>query len=209
MNTPTNKRFAGTKPSSPSTPLTSTNTSFILSPLASDCGTAQQRLENVLKQLLAWNEKWLAAHRRGTSLCTSIEAIKRRALDQKEKDKNVDLYPIDELKVHCNNLAVIMTIFEDVISNTKIFKNQLENLVQTDETKVFFKTWTTDRFLDATNAVLEAYEKEFQLKTIVKEDIAHGTTKSELAWHSVVWQYPSFVNSDVEFLLKSIKMEIS
>lgn len=114
-----------------------------------------------------WHGKWQAAHRRGISLCSSIEAIKRRAIDQKEKDKNVDLYPVEELQIYCNNLAVIMTIFEDVISNVNLYKKQLMMLVKSDESRVFFKSWQTRQFLEAVQTISVAYEKEFDIKSIV------------------------------------------
>uniref|UniRef100_A0A336LX13 CSON002684 protein n=1 Tax=Culicoides sonorensis TaxID=179676 RepID=A0A336LX13_CULSO len=215
MNTPTNRRPTG-KIGSPVTP---SNTSLTQSPLTSSrfysspttSGSNSDRLDFILKQIITWHEKWQAAHRRGISLCSSIEVIKRRAIDLKEKDKNTDLYPIEELQGHCNNLSIIMTILEDVISNTKVYVKQLEtfNALEEGKSNVIFKTWDIGKFVEVAHVLLNAYEKEFQIKTIVKENIAHGTTKSELAWHSSVWQYPVYLNSDVELLLKFLKVEIT
>lgn len=147
----------------------SSKTPFVLSPITPESSVnLHQRLETILKEILVWHEKWHAAHRRGISLCSSIEAIKRRVIDQKEKDKNTDLYPIEELQIYCNNLAVIMTIFEDVISNVKFYEKQLLALVQTDETRILFKSWQIRRFLDVIQKVSIAYEMEYKIKTIVK-----------------------------------------
>lgn len=112
----------------------------------------------------------MTGQKRGLSLCTSIEVIKRRAMDQKEKDKEADLYPINELQQPCDNLAVIMTIFEDIISNVRVYNKQLIALAKLEESKIEvpFKTWDVKRFVECTKKILEAYEREFEIKTIVK-----------------------------------------
>lgn len=177
---------------------------------------AAERLLTVLKQIITWHEKWKAAQSRGTSLCQSVEAIKRRAFDQKEKDKNISLYP-DDLKSVCDNLAIVMTIFEDAISAVALFEKQiialnaqLEGAQRTTTgSAAVFKTWTANEILGCVSSIHNMFRHEYEIKMKVTENIAHANSKEEAVWHAAIWSYPAYANVELDLKVTSLSVEIS
>ena len=162
-----------------------------------------QKTEIIFKSLIDKHEKWKAAQKRGTALCYSIENIKKKALEGNEK------YP-DDLEKFCRNLATITSIFEDISADAKISVAQMDKLklLVRDKHEILFITWTFDNFLDTVLKICDAYEKEFEIKKIVMANIGHSKSKSELVLHTSVWEYPNFVNSNIDVLVKELCIEL-
>lgn len=169
------------------------------------------------KTLVENHRKWDAAHRRGISLCKSIEKCKSHAI-KAFNDNNVDpvektLYPA-ELKSICDKLQVITTIFEDVRNRANESNRQVGSYIKLGLTNVFidsplvFKTWTYTTLQESIDKICEAYNKEYQMKTTVMENIAHARNETELAMHLAVWEYQTKINSDVEILIKALVIEV-
>jgi hypothetical protein len=141
-----------------------------------------QRIEQLVKNILEWHDKWLAAHQRGLALCQSIEAIKRKTFHatrdgQQEREDNQlaaknGTYP-GELKKFCDNLATITTIFEDIINNVRHAIKQLRGYrnLGKDELIVLFKTWNINEIIVAIETILTMYEKEYKMKLIVMGEL--------------------------------------
>lgn len=177
-----------------------------------------ERLLTIVKQIITWHDKWKTAQARGNSLCQSIEVIKRRAFDQKEKDKNtVSLYP-DELQQVCDSLAIVTTIFEDAVNALALFERQLIAVAGTEKggyggqrsPNVVFKTWMMNDLLDCVSFIHNAFRQEYQIKKTISENIAHATSKEEVVWHTAIWSYPMAAsNVQLDAKVMSLSVEIS
>lgn len=176
----------------------------------------RQRLKATAKTLVENHRKWDAAHRRGITLCRSIEKCKLHAIktfndnDSNAADKT--LYPT-ELKAICDKLHVITTIFEDILNSANESRRQIVSFIKLGMPNVFvdsplvFRTWNCTTLEESTVNICEAYEREYGMKVKVMENIAHARCEDELALHSAVWEYQTFVNTDVEMLFKALAIE--
>lgn len=176
----------------------------------------RQRLKAIAKTFVENHRKWDAAHRRGITLCRSIEKCKSHTIktfndnDTNAADKT--LYPMD-LKAICDKLLVITTIFEDVRNSANESRRQVISFVKLGSTNVFaesslvFRTWNCTTLQNAVDKICDAYEREHEMKVKVMENIAHSRNDDELAMHLAVWEYQTHVNSNVEILFKALITE--
>lgn len=188
--------------------------------LKSDSLGIRQRIRLLAKTLIENQKKWEAAHRRGISLCSTIENIKSHVLRNSQQSHGslvIDsddqtLYPA-ELKPPCEKLRVITTIFEDVRNSAMESKRQLESLIRLGVTNVFsenriiYKTWACEKWLDVFSDICERYSNEYNLKFKVMENIAHSKSKEEIVLHSCVWEFQTYINDELDRLLKLIVIE--
>lgn len=178
-----------------------------------------QRIRTICLNILENHTRWLAAQRRGSTLCGIIEAIKKPSLELQTTTNSLmerSLYP-NELKSPCAKLKTICTIFEDVVDAASEAIRQLSAIVrlsnttsstpQTTPVKLGLKTWSIHRIILAANAMLDAYKQEFELKLKVMENIAHSKAIEELVMHACVWQFPCFVNDGVQVIVASMSHE--
>lgn len=174
----------------------------------------RQRLKATAKTLVENHRKWDAAHRRGITLCRSIEKCKLHAIktfnDKDAAEKT--LYPT-ELKAICDKLHVITTIFEDIRNSAIESRRQIVSFIKLGMTNIFvdsplvFRTWNCTTLEESIAKICDCYEREYEMKVKVMENIAHARTEDELAMHLAVWEYQTFVNTDVEMLFTALTIE--
>lgn len=187
----------------------------------------RQRLKAIAKTLIENHVKWDAAHRRGIVLCKSIEKCKSHAIKSFGNasspsssliDSTVDdtepktLYP-PELKLTCDKLQIITTIFEDCRNSADESRRQIVSFIKLGATTVFaesplvFRTWNCQALEQAIEKICAAYEHEYKMKFTVMENIAHSRDTNELAMHLAVWEYQTYVTADVDILFKALTLE--
>lgn len=176
----------------------------------------RSRLKVIAKTLVDNHRKWDAAHRRGITLCKSIEKCKSHAIktfdDDDTNSAEKTLYPI-ELKPFCDKLHVITTIFEDVRNSAIESRRQIGSFIKLGSTNVFadsqlvFQTWNCTTYQEAIDTICDAYGREYEIKVKIMENIAHSRNDDDLAMHLAVWEYQTHVNSEVEILIKSLIIE--
>lgn len=176
----------------------------------------RQRLKSIAKTLAENHRKWIAAHRRGITLCKSIERCKLHAIKAfNDNDTNTTektLFPM-ELKTICDKLQVITTIFEDIRNSANESQRQIVSFIKLGLTNVFadsrlvFRTWNYTTLQRSIDEICDAYEHEYEMKVKVMENIAHARSEDELAMHLAVWEYQTYVNTDVEMLFKALTIE--
>ncbi|KNC22398.1 hypothetical protein FF38_04666 [Lucilia cuprina] len=193
---------------------------FLDSPKGKTCSTSdsnvaacKSRLEVIVKTIEDNFNKWQLAEKRGLALCTSIEAIKTKALDKLNTNDNssqVTSYP-DELKLYCDKLAIIASIFEDITKNARESLRQLKALSKLPGScnEIFYRSWDLNNFIEFLTELLERYEKESKVKKHVSEHLPHGTTRSDLIRSSTAWEYPQHVDSYVHLMFLFFKEEIN
>ena len=55
--------------------------------------------------------------------------------------------------------------------------------------------------------ICKAYKKELEVKRIVKENIAHSSTKQELKYYIITWVHQPYIDTQTDFLLESLLQE--
>jgi hypothetical protein len=125
-----------------------------------------ERIALITKQIQEWHAKWQLAQKRGISICSSIENLIKSILSSKSKDEStVGLNP-DLIKL-CENLRIIITVFEDLISNFQKACDQLESslkLPNTNKGTIYGRTWSLANLIDFLEKVLHLYRKEYEIK---------------------------------------------
>lgn len=167
-----------------------------------------QKVRTILKSIIENHNKWKLAQKRGVTLCSTIENIKKQALDKVANEPFHTLYP-DDLKVPSEKLKIITTILKDVLdSDNKCLREliALKKLRQDLNEKVL-KTWSMDKIIKSVEIVVKAYEDEYDVKVKVMENVCHSSTKEEIVTHVSFWEFETFVNDDIRFLVLSMQVE--
>ncbi len=148
------------------------------------------------------------AQKRGISLCCTIESIKKQTLDRIASTPTETLYP-DDLRAPSDKLKTITTILKDVLDSSKECLSQLNGLrkLQLDFNEKLLKTWTAMKIVQSIETIVQAYEAEYDVKVKVMENVCHSVSKEEIVFHVSVWEFETFVNDDVRFLVLSMQVE--
>lgn len=148
------------------------------------------------------------AQKRGISLCCAIENIKKQALDKIAGEPSRTLYP-EDLKLPSDKLKTITTILKDVLDSSKECLSQLMGLqrLQTDSNGKLLKTWTLSKLVTSIETIVQAYEDEYDVKVKVMENVCHSSSKEEIVFHVSVWEFETFVNDDIRFIVQSMQVE--
>lgn len=124
------------------------------------------RMESLVNEITSNYAKWKLAHQRGTSLCYAIEAKKTRCL---EKSVDESGYPQDMI-APCDKLAVITSIFVDIVKNTHEILRQMRALIKLAgpaSNVIFYRTWKLHKFVAFTEELSNRYARE----SIVKQQV--------------------------------------
>ncbi|XP_055919009.1 uncharacterized protein LOC129951042 [Eupeodes corollae] len=170
--------------------------------------SCKTRLDTLTNTLLDNFTKWQTAQKRGQSLCNSIEAIKTKCMEN-NKTPGGSLFP-EELQPYCDKLAIIFSVFEDIVKNTKEALRQLTAIAKLQGTgsEIFYRTWFIEDFIDFTKTILERYQAECDVKKFVTEEIAHCRDRCDLIRVSSLWEYPCHVDERVKLLFLFLAEEL-
>lgn len=122
------------------------------------------------------------------------------------------LYP-PELKLICDKLQIITTIFQDIRNSAEESRRQIVSFIKLGTATVFadsplvFRTWNCQALERAIEKICTAYEHEYRMKITVMENIAHSRDDNELAMHLAVWEYQAHVTADVDILFNALALE--
>lgn len=168
----------------------------------------RQRVRTILKAIIENHKKWDLAHKRGTTLCSVIENIKKQALDKIVSEPMETLYP-DDLIVPSAKLKVITTILKDVLDSGKECLQQLITLkkLQQNHNETLLKTWTLTKIVGCVENLVQAYDDEHGVKVNVMENVCHSLCKEEIVFHVSFWEFETFVNDDIRFIVLSMQLE--
>lgn len=168
----------------------------------------RQKLRSIVKTIIENHKKWELAQKRGISLCCAIENVKKQALDRIASEPSETLYP-EDLKIPSVKLKTITTILKDVLDSSKECLTQLIGLkkLQTDANEKLLRTWTVAKIVSSIEIIVRAYEDEYDVKVKVMENVCHSSSKEEIVFHVSVWEFETFVDDDVRFLVLSMQVE--
>ncbi|XP_060666342.1 uncharacterized protein LOC133845490 [Drosophila sulfurigaster albostrigata] len=166
------------------------------------------RLESLVKDITANYAKWQLAHQRGIALCYAIEAKKTRCLDK--PDEEIGYYP-DEMALACDKLALITSIFVDIVKNSHEILRQLRTLIKaagTASNVIFYRTWKLQHFVSFMEELLNRYGRESVVKQQVMQNIAHCTQRSKLIAYTTAWEFPDHVDAYVDLVFRLLAEEV-
>lgn len=183
------------------------------------------RLDKLVKAMQTDYSKWKLAQDRGTALCYSIEAKRTRCLEKQEEDT----YP-NEMIMPCEKLALITTMFDDILKNTLRILSQMraiQQLADSSSDVIFYRTWKLQQFVSFTEDLCKRYERESLVKKIVMgellpntksafgnsisfiaENLAHCTERSKLISYTTSWEFPEYVDVYVDLVFLLLTEEV-
>ncbi|EAT41464.1 AAEL006900-PA [Aedes aegypti] len=196
--TPDRLNVSKTRLQSPRTPA---------SPSAGTVG-ASRVIDSVTK-FIDLHKKWQLTTQKGTQYCNAIENIKKAVLDPKQQQQeDCNPYPAN-LELYCKNLAILVTILEDVIANLNTMIEQLKvlHLVMKDE--VVGRTWSLGKVLDALQSISGHWQSELNVRKLITENIGHSVDIAQLALHVATWEQLSNQHENANLSVKMLSVEFS
>jgi len=197
--------------------------------LNANLANCKARIESLVNDITTNYAKWKLAHQRGTSLCYAIEAKKTRCLEK--ADEETGCYPEDMITA-CDKLAVITSIFVDIVKNTQEILRQMRALVKLagpESNVIFYRTWKMKRFVSFTEEILNRYERESIVKQkvmrkfhekledyitfkmspfLILENIAHCTKRSQIIAYTTAWEFSEHVDAYVDLVFRLLAEEV-
>ncbi|XP_055687502.1 uncharacterized protein LOC129792459 [Lutzomyia longipalpis] len=161
-----------------------------------------KRLIVILQNLTTNYASWRVYHRKGINICRAIETAKCKALEKQLQ------FP-DDLVPFCKELESLLKSLEDIVENTRGVVKQISALVKLDrDANAVLKSWNSRKSEKFAEEVLRAFEEEFRIKKLVKQNIAFALSHAELVHMSCVWEYQFYVNADIAMGFAIIEAEM-
>ncbi|XP_067941495.1 cyclin-dependent kinase 2-interacting protein-like isoform X1 [Watersipora subatra] len=148
-----------------------------------------------LKDLSAdWHNarlKWKQESQSGYLVCNQIGNIKM--------DSFIESVSLPEtLLPLCDQLCAIINSLERLMEKMTRWKEAVMSLkellmAQGKSTQIIFQTWTIERFVQASQRLLQLYQKEMILKKNILENICHSKNKAELMFILACWAHEPYL----------------
>ncbi|KXJ79769.1 hypothetical protein RP20_CCG028170 [Aedes albopictus] len=165
------------------------------------------RVVDSVAKVVDLHKKWQLTTQKGTQYCNAIENIKKGVLDPKqEQDGNP--YPAN-LELYCKNLAILVTILEDVVESLKTLIEQLKVLQALMRDEIVGRSWSLGRTVDALVSISEHWQSELNVRKSISENIGHSVDIPQLALHVATWEQLSNQYENVNLLVKMLSVEFS
>ncbi|KAL1138412.1 hypothetical protein AAG570_008476, partial [Ranatra chinensis] len=152
-----------------------------------------------------WNKQQLL----GMEVLSNISHIKLH--NGKTKDGVETHYPpglqdlCDKLNGICNSMCGVASEMEKI--QTQIISLcKLESLRKVEQ-KPIFLTWPINSYVDVCSFVSQSYNREAKLKVIIKENIAHCTTKENLMLYSAMWAHLPYLDEKIDLMMETLLKE--
>ncbi|XP_028166167.1 cyclin-dependent kinase 2-interacting protein-like [Ostrinia nubilalis] len=128
---------------------------------------------------------WNRFREKGVKLCRAIYALKLYECAD-------DYYP-SQLKPLMDNLVEALNGLKDVVEGAEVVNKQLEalaNLQPSDEPIIL--TWTAKKISETVNKIFTSMQKEFKVKQIITENIAHCRDEKMIDVYISSWELEPF-----------------
>ncbi|XP_026734378.1 cyclin-dependent kinase 2-interacting protein [Trichoplusia ni] len=130
---------------------------------------------------------WIKMRDRGVRLCRAISALKLHECED-------DYYP-SQLKSLMESLLDALEGIKNIVDGVKILNNQLQalaNLQPTDDPVI--STWSVKRISDTVRKIYESLEKEYRLKQVITENVAHSRDEKLIEVYTSAWEFEAYFN---------------
>ncbi|XP_013196123.1 uncharacterized protein LOC106139261 isoform X2 [Amyelois transitella] len=128
---------------------------------------------------------WTRIREKGTKFCRGISALKLYECTD-------DYYP-HQLKPLSEGLLEAINSLNNIVEGVMIISNQLKSLSKlppTDQPVIF--TWTTKEISDSVEKMWTTLEKEYKLKQVIAENIAHCRDEYQLDVYIAAWELDTY-----------------
>lgn len=176
----------------------------------------RDKIKSIAKIIIENHRKWGKAHEQGNVLVARIAKLKSNAIrscaDSGDSASQETVYP-PEMKVHCDRLRMITTIFEDIRDAAYQLQRELTSLINLGaenvikENALVFKTWSDSHLQTLVGDLCAMYGREYELKRTVMENVAHSRRTDEITIHSCVWEFQIFVTAELGFKIRQLTFE--
>ncbi|XP_022813909.1 cyclin-dependent kinase 2-interacting protein [Spodoptera litura] len=128
---------------------------------------------------------WIKIRDKGVRLCRAISALKLHECDD-------DYYP-SQLKQLMEGLLDALDGLKNVVDGVKILNNQLQALAKlqpSDEPVI--NSWPVKKISQSVMKIFESLEKEYRLKQIVTENVAHSRDEKLIEVYVSAWEFEAY-----------------
>ncbi|KAL1459122.1 hypothetical protein WDU94_011129 [Cyamophila willieti] len=178
--------------------ISATNTPKALGNLTGNHRIVRDCVADIYNAIQQWNKHFL----HGVEILSEIKNIKFDALDSNE------IYR-DSLQEYCQNLEGVLKSLSSIVDLLSCYVNTmvgLSKLLSSSE-EILFSTWRFHTFVHTAQLVLSSYQKELELKTYIKEHIAHCKDKNSVAFYFITWVNEAYISEDLGVQLEAMLVE--
>ncbi|KAJ1522909.1 hypothetical protein ONE63_002049 [Megalurothrips usitatus] len=153
--------------------------------------------------------EWSKLHMSGSVVLNSIKSVKLDALRSSDFES---AYP-QGLQERCDQLQNVVDKMELCLANLSILVHQfsalmkLNALQQGGNDEVVYLSWSTEKFRQSLQTIYDAYSKELKLKNVIKEEVAHSTSKERLVYYITNWMLQPNIGHSCQLLCESLFCE--
>ncbi|KAJ2949002.1 hypothetical protein O0L34_g5942 [Tuta absoluta] len=130
---------------------------------------------------------WVRIQDKGTKVCKAVSALKLHEC----KD---DYYP-QALKPLTESLVDALESLKHIVEGVETIDRQLQALsrLQPTEEPVIL-TWSTSRISETITTIYKAIQKEYRLKEVITENIAHCRDENLIEVYVTSWEFDAYLN---------------
>uniref|UniRef100_A0A8D8QVS3 Cyclin-dependent kinase 2-interacting protein n=1 Tax=Cacopsylla melanoneura TaxID=428564 RepID=A0A8D8QVS3_9HEMI len=178
--------------------ISATNTPKVLGNMTGMHRIVRDCVADIYNAVQQWNKHFL----HGVEILGEIKNIKFDTLDSNE------IYS-ESLQEYCQTLEGVLKSMSSIVNLLSSYLNTMEGLSKllASEKEILFSTWSFDTFIQTAQFVLNSYQKEFQLKTYIKEHIAHCKDKNSVAFYFIIWVNEAYIGDDLIVQLEAMLVE--
>ncbi|KAI5732505.1 hypothetical protein M8J76_001094 [Diaphorina citri] len=176
----------------------STHIPKVLGNLTGNHRIVRDCVADIYNAIQQWNKHFL----RGVDILSEIKTVKFDAIDSNE------IYR-DSLQQSCLSLEEVLGSMSSIIDLLGTYLNTMIGVgkLLPSSNEILFSTWRFSTFVQVTHLVLSSYEKEFQLKTYIKEHVAHVKDKNSVAFYFITWVNEAFISEDLSVQMEAMLVE--
>lgn len=196
--TPKSSRLPSTSEEFKVVSITSTNTPKVLGNLTGNHRIVRDCVADIYNAVQQWNNQFL----KGVQILSEIKTAKFDAFDGNK------IY-CDSLQNYCQSLDDVLGSMSKIVDLLRNYVNTMQGMEKllSNKNEILFSTWEFSTFVHVAQQVLVSYEQEFQLKTYLKENIAHMKDKNSVAFLFITWVNEAYISEDVAVQLEAMLVE--
>ncbi|CAI9730754.1 Hypothetical predicted protein [Octopus vulgaris] len=172
---------------------------------------------DIYNAILKWNNLNLS----GAAIMSKIANCKLQAIFEPSTTVSADVSPPSttmplEMEPLCEKLLKTVEAMEKVIHKLEAMCDVYRGLFNLEEHRhqagdvtetVPFQSWTYKDFEVTSAKIVEAYQKEFELKQRLVEVIAHVPDRNLLMFCTAGWLHEPYVSGETQLLLEALVTE--
>lgn len=175
-----------------------THTPKVLGNLTGNHRVVRDCVADIYNAVQQWNKHFL----QGITILSEIKTIKFDAIESHE------IYQ-ENLQDCCDSLDDVIQSMSSIVDLLGTYVNTMVgmNKLLASSNEILFSTWKFSTFVEVAQLVFSSYQQELQLKTYIKEHIAHVRDKNSVAFYFITWVNEAFISEDLAVQLEAMLVE--